>query len=39
MGEDRISPGMICAGAEGKDTCNGDSGGPMVTKHSESGQF
>ena len=30
---------MICAGAQGKDTCNGDSGGPLVTKHDTSGHL
>ena len=37
MGETRITEGMICASGEGKDTCNGDSGGPMVTKHGTTG--
>ncbi len=27
--EETILPGMICAGAPGKDACQGDSGGPM----------
>ncbi|CAL4063662.1 unnamed protein product, partial [Meganyctiphanes norvegica] len=26
----RLKPGMFCAGATGKDTCQGDAGGPLV---------
>ncbi|KAF4141122.1 Trypsin [Phytophthora infestans] len=31
MYSDRITEGMLCAGeGDGKDTCNGDSGGPLI---------
>ena len=29
-GSNDITDGMICAGEEGKDSCQGDGGGPMV---------
>jgi len=29
FGVDRIQPGMFCASGDGKDTCKGDSGGPI----------
>jgi len=32
VGKYGISPRMVCAARKGKDTCRGDSGGPLITK-------
>ena len=39
MGEEEITPGMICAGAGGKDTCKGDSGGGIVSRSNDTGEY
>ena len=36
MGAGRISERMVCAGAAGKDTCQGDSGGSLTSRVSSS---
>jgi len=37
VGQVSIGDNKICAGVGGRDTCNGDSGGPLLSDHLESG--